>query len=173
MEINVTEKSNQALKDTSTYEVRDISHVIAKDHKETLLRAINAGMNTLKGDFWVEIQHFKDHLVSQENAIRIRPVVCAVCPVPTINHSVYRYYRVLDTLIHLWTVPSLDMIDYLKGKRDIPEDYMSVAQQVKAYLSKSLDKICMEQNKDVNRDDVAFVLKNKGKKLEQDHRIIL
>jgi hypothetical protein len=164
METDITQKSLDASKDTSTYQVRELSEEMVKRHNEAVVRAAQTGSKILKGDFWIEIQHFRDNHV--QSGIRNKPVVCAVCPVPTINHSVYRYNHLLDSVVHLWTVPGLDSIDFIKSQTDIPPEYRALAQQVHAYLNKSLDRICMEQNKDVRKDNVEYILKNRGMKID-------
>lgn len=123
----------------------EIERAMQEDYLKNLIECIEKNKNKHIGSFYVVVITKNEKLMP--NVFRNYFADRSTCPTPDYDQSVFKYNAASESIEYLWTLPSLDTINYLKYhvKEVVPEE-RELLTFVIAFIDGSLDRYAKKMN---------------------------
>jgi hypothetical protein len=131
--------------DNLTESYKNVIHKVSASFPEILDEAIEKGIETKKGDFFIEVLVQSDKITKENN---YNVFIRNICPNPHYSQAVYWYKRRGNQLKTLWLIASQVQASlYALDKKAFPAYEKQNIQYVMDYHSGKLQKMADEYNK--------------------------
>jgi hypothetical protein len=92
-----------------TYTAKELEHEMHQDYEKNIYDCIEINKPRYDGDFYVVVHTTKEPLMP--NVIRNVFHATKMCPTPTYDQTVYKYFRRDDKVEFMWVVPAMDICE--------------------------------------------------------------
>lgn len=147
--------------------VGDILPLEEQRYIKALFNAVDRGKSRFDTDFFIEVNLKKEKLM--KNVLpRIYAVDRRSCPTPFYNQDCFKYRRIGDEFVHVWSIPGPDDCNELMNAvmdNQLDEEYREIAESVIRFRNGSLMRLCKKLNGEKSDDEEMNNLINSEIKL--------
>ena len=149
----ISDQRNHLIANPDNYQVpvMELTREMMKDWPQYLEKAINEGIEKLKGDFFVVILLKNEKLFPE--VFRATFVTRDTCPTPNYDQTVYKYFRETEQLHYLWTVPDRDLcFEFLENAHKIEAADKDLLKMIHMFGTGQLKAMAMKLNGELEED---------------------